>query len=176
VEGCDRCGLHRKRTKLVFGTGNPGADLMFIGEGPGGEEDRIGEPFVGRAGRLLDKILEAAGIDRREVYITNVVKCRPPGNRDPEPEEIATCLPILRRQIEIIDPRIICTLGRHAAQTLLGKADSIGRMRGRWYDWEGRRLICTYHPSACLRNTDYKRPVWEDFKLLRDAYQTLGPS
>jgi len=175
VDGCDRCGLHQKRTKLVFGAGNPGAELMFVGEGPGGDEDRIGEPFVGRAGQLLDKILGAAGIDRAEVYITNIVKCRPPGNRDPEPEEIATCLPVLRRQIEIIDPKIICALGRHASQTLLGRIDSIGRMRGRWYDWEGRKLICTYHPSACLRNADYKRPVWEDFKLLREAYRAFRP-
>jgi len=173
---CNRCDLHERRKKLVFGCGNPKADLMFIGEAPGADEDRIGDPFVGRAGQLLDRIFAAAGIAREEVYITNVIKCRPPGNRDPEAEEIVSCLPYLRRQIETIDPKIICALGRFASQTLLGRPESIGRLRGVWYDWEGRRLICTYHPSACLHNTQYKRPVWDDFQTLRDAYRALGPS
>ena len=173
---CDRCELHEKRNKLVFGCGDPEADLMFIGEAPGADEDRIGDPFVGAAGKLLDKIFAAAGISREEVYITNIVKCRPPRNRDPEAEEIVSCRPFLRRQIEAVDPKIVCALGRFASQTLLGRPDSIGRLRGVWYDWEGRRLICTYHPSACLHDKKYKRPVWEDFQALRDAYRALGPS
>jgi DNA polymerase len=175
IAGCTLCALHERRTKLVFGVGDPEADLMFVGEAPGAEEDVVGDPFVGAAGRLLDKIFAAAGIAREEVFITNVVKCRPPGNRDPEIEEIVTCLPVLRRQIEIVDPKILCALGRHAAQTLLGRPDPIGRLRGVWHEWEGRKLICTYHPSACLRNPDYKRPVWEDFQMLRDAYRAIRP-
>ncbi|RPJ47012.1 MAG: uracil-DNA glycosylase [Candidatus Latescibacterota bacterium] len=175
IDGCTRCALHERRKKLVFGVGDPRADLLFVGEGPGADEDSVGDPFVGAAGRLLDRIFAAAGIAREEVYITNVVKCRPPGNRDPELDEIATCFPVLRRQIEIIDPKIVCALGRHAAQTLLGRPEPIGRLRGVWHDWEGRRLICTYHPSACLRNADYKRPVWDDFQMLRDAYRAIRP-
>jgi DNA polymerase len=175
LEGCARCALHERRTKLVFGVGDPSADLMFVGEGPGADEDAAGDPFVGKAGKLLDKILAAAGIVREEVYITNVVKCRPPGNRDPEIEEIVTCLPFLRKQIELVNPKILCALGRHAAQTLLGRPDPIGRLRGVWYEWEGRRLICTYHPSACLRDPSYKRPVWDDFQSLRDAYRAVRP-
>jgi DNA polymerase len=175
VDGCARCPLHARRKTIVFGIGDPNADLMFVGEGPGADEDDAGEPFVGPAGKLLDRIFEAAGIARGEVYIANVVKCRPPQNRDPEPDEIAACLPFLRKQIEIVNPKIICALGKHAAQTLLERADPIGRLRGVWYDWEGRRLICTYHPSACLHNASYKRPVWEDFQILRDAYRAIRP-
>ena len=173
---CERCPLHEKRNHLVFGGGDPGADILFVGEAPGGDEDRIGRPFVGRSGQLLDKILAAAGIGRDEVYITNVVKCRPPGNRDPEAEEIVTCLPFLKRQIAVIRPSLICCLGRFASQTLLERHDPLGRLRGRWHEWEGVRLICTYHPSACLRNPQYKRPVWEDFQMLRDAYREIRPA
>ncbi len=173
VGDCRLCGLHEKRSKLVFGVGNENADLMFIGEGPGADEDRIGEPFVGKAGQLLDKILIAAGIKREDVYITNIVKCRPPGNRDPQPDEVATCNPVLKRQIELVKPRIICALGRFASQTLLKSNDGIGRLRGRWYDHGDIKLICTYHPSACLRNESYKRPVWNDFKMLRDEYRKI---
>lgn len=176
IGDCTACGLSEKRNKLVFGSGDPAADLMFVGEAPGADEDRIGDPFVGAAGRLLDKILAAAGISRDEVFITNVVKCRPPRNRDPGVEEIVTCLPNLRRQIEIIDPKIICALGRFAAQTLLGRPSPIGRLRGAWHEFEGRRLLCTYHPSACLHNTTYKRPVWDDFQILRDAYRAIRPA
>lgn len=176
IGDCTLCALSGMRNRLVFGVGDPGADLLFIGEGPGADEDRIGEPFVGRAGQLLDRILAAAGITRGEVYITNVVKCRPPGNRDPEADEIVSCLPFLRRQIEIIDPKIICALGRFASQTLLGRPESIGRLRGVWHEFEGRKLICTYHPSACLRNATYKRPVWEDFQSLRDEYRKIRPA
>ncbi|MFH1681597.1 MAG: uracil-DNA glycosylase [Candidatus Eisenbacteria bacterium] len=175
IDGCELCGLHENRGKLVFGSGDPSADLMFVGEGPGADEDAAGVPFVGAAGRLLDKILAAAGIARDEVYITNVVKCRPPRNRDPEIDEILTCSPVLRRQIEIVNPKVLCALGRHAAQTLLGRPEPIGRLRGVWHDWEGRRLICTYHPSACLHNSSFKRPVWEDFQALRDAYRGIRP-
>ncbi len=170
---CTRCGLHGQRTNLVFGVGNPNAKLMFIGEAPGADEDRIGEPFVGRAGQLLDKIFAAADIRREDVYITNIVKCRPPGNRDPQPDEVTTCNPFLLQQIDAIQPQLICALGRFAAQTLLDKTEGIGRLRGRWFDWHGKRLICTYHPSACLRNESYKRPVWNDFQMLRDAYKEL---
>ncbi|MFH1279556.1 MAG: uracil-DNA glycosylase [Candidatus Eisenbacteria bacterium] len=176
VGDCALCALSAGRNHLVFGVGDPDADLLFIGEGPGADEDRLGEPFVGRAGQLLDRILDAAGITRNEVYITNVVKCRPPGNRDPEADEIVSCLPFLRRQIEIIDPKIICALGRFASQTLLGRPESIGRLRGVWHEYEGRKLICTYHPSACLRNATYKRPVWEDFQALRDEYRKIRPA
>jgi len=174
IGDCDRCGLHGRRKKLVFGCGDENADIMFIGEAPGADEDRIGDPFVGRAGRLLDKILDAAGFARSDVYITNVVKCRPPGNRNPEPEEIVTCLPFLRRQIEIVNPRFLCALGRFAAQTLLGRHEAIGRLRGVWHEYGERKVICTYHPSACLRNAAYKRPVWEDFQMLRDAWRAGG--
>lgn len=170
---CTRCGLHGQRTNLVFGVGNPNAKLMFIGEAPGADEDRNGEPFVGRAGQLLDKIFAASDIRREDVYITNIVKCRPPGNRDPQPDEVATCNPFLLQQIDAIQPQLICALGRFAAQTLLDKTEGIGRLRGRWFDWHGKRLICTYHPSACLRNESYKRPVWNDFQMLRGAYKAL---
>lgn len=173
---CARCPLHEKRNHLVFGDGAPQAGILFVGEAPGADEDRIGRPFVGRSGQLLDKILAAAGIARDEVYITNVVKCRPPGNRDPEAEEIVSCLPFLRRQIASIRPGLVCCLGRFASQTLLGSAEALGRLRGRWHDWEGMRVICTYHPSACLRNPQYKRPVWDDFQMLRDAYREIRPA
>lgn len=170
---CDRCGLHERRNNLVFGEGDPDADILFVGEAPGADEDRIGRPFVGRSGQLLDKILAAVDLNREEVYIANVIKCRPPGNRDPEAEEIVSCIPFLRQQIESIGPKIICALGRFAAQTLLDSKAPLGRLRGRWHDWNGIRMICTYHPSACLRNQQYKRPVWEDFQMLRDEYQKI---
>ncbi len=177
LAGCERCALRERRRSIVFGVGNGEADVMFVGEAPGADEDRRGEPFVGKAGRLLDKILAAAGFSRSEVYITNIVKCRPPGNRDPRPDEVFACNPFLLRQIEIVRPKIICALGRFAAQTLLKTHDGIGRVRGRWYDWnEDVKLICTYHPSACLRNVDYKKPVWNDFRMLRDEYRKIRPA
>ena len=172
---CRECVLSEKRKQIVFGVGNESADLMFVGEAPGADKDRLGEPFVGNAGKLLDKILAAAGLDRKSVYITNIVKCRPPENRDPRPDEVLGCNAYLLRQIDVIKPKIICALGRFAAQTLLKKQDGIGKLRGRWYDWNGIKLICTYHPSACLHNTDYKRPVWDDFQMLRDAYREIHP-
>ena len=173
---CTRCSLSKTRTRVVFGEGNPDSDLMFIGEAPGRDEDLQGRPFVGRAGQLLTKILAAIDFSREDVFIGNVLKCRPPGNRDPSPEESVTCMMFLDKQIEIIRPKIICALGRIAASLLLGTGTSLGAMRGKMHDWgpEGRiKLIATYHPAACLRNPQYKRPVWEDMQRLRDAYRAM---
>jgi DNA polymerase len=163
---CRRCKLCRSRTNIVFGTGNPQARLMFIGEGPGQEEDRAGEPFVGAAGQLLNRIIDAIKLRRSDVYIANVVKCRPPGNRLPEREEIATCSPFLRRQINAIRPWFICTLGGCAAQTLLNTSEPVSRLRGRFRDYQGIRVLPTFHPAYLLRNPEKKREVWEDMKLL----------
>jgi len=163
---CRRCKLCRSRTRIVFGAGNPQARLMFIGEGPGHEEDRAGEPFVGAAGQLLNRIIEAIQLNRQDVYIANVVKCRPPGNRLPEPEEIATCFPFLQRQIAAIRPRFICTLGSCAAQALLNTQEAVSRLRGRFFDHAGMRVLPTFHPAYLLRNPEKKREVWEDMKLL----------
>jgi len=167
---CTRCGLGETRQQFVFGTGNPEAGIMFIGEAPGADEDRQGEPFVGAAGQLLTKIIEAMGMSRAEVFICNLLKCRPPNNRDPQPGEVAECEPYLKRQIEIVRPKIICTLGKVAAQVLLKSTETIGRMRGRLHEYEGIPVICTYHPAALLRNASWKRPTWEDMKWLRREY------
>ena len=169
---CTRCPLHAGRTKLVFGEGNPRARLVFVGEGPGRDEDLSGRPFVGAAGRLLDKITAAIGLGREEVYICNVVKCRPPDNRDPAPDEAATCGPFMRRQLGIIRPAVVVALGRPAAGFLLGTDAPIGQLRGRFHDLDGIRLMPTYHPAYLLRNAAGKRPVWEDMKQVRDL---LGP-
>jgi DNA polymerase len=163
---CTRCKLHGGRTTLVFGVGNPAAELMFVGEGPGAEEDRRGEPFVGRAGELLDKMIEAMGFRREEVYIANVVKCRPPDNRDPEPDEIDACEPFLKAQIAAIRPRVIVALGRFAVQTLLRDTTPISRLRGAWRAYEGVRLMPTFHPAYLLRNPAEKRKAWEDLQLV----------
>jgi DNA polymerase len=169
---CQRCKLHRLgRSKVVFGVGSPTARLMFVGEGPGEEEDRQGEPFVGRAGQLLTKIIEAIGLTREQVYIANVVKCRPPGNRNPEPDEVATCEPFLFRQIDAIKPRVIVPLGKFAAQSLLRTGDPITRVRGRLFDCRGAVLIPTFHPAYLLRNPSAKREVWEDMKQVRAILQ-----
>jgi DNA polymerase len=170
IGDCQRCKLCRSRTNIVFGTGDPQARLMFIGEGPGLEEDRAGEPFVGAAGQLLNRIIEAIALRRQDVYIANVVKCRPPGNRLPEPDEIAACSPFLRRQIAAIRPLFICTLGSCAAQTLLNTSQAVSRLRGRFFDFEGIRLLPTFHPAYLLRNPEKKREVWEDMKLLMKAF------
>jgi DNA polymerase len=170
IGDCQRCKLCRSRTNIVFGTGDPQARLMFIGEGPGQEEDRAGEPFVGAAGQLLNRIIEAIALRRQDVYIANVVKCRPPGNRLPEPDEIAACSPFLRRQIAAIRPLFICTLGSCAAQTLLNTSQAVSRLRGRFFDFEGIRLLPTFHPAYLLRNPEKKREVWEDMKLLMKAF------
>lgn len=169
---CRRCKLHALgRTQVVFGVGNPSARLMFVGEAPGEDEDRLGEPFVGRAGQLLTRIIEAIGLTREEVYIANVIKCRPPGNRNPEPDEVATCEPFLFRQIDVIRPRVIVALGKFAAQSLLGTADPISRVRGRAFSFRGATLIPTFHPAYLLRNPGAKREVWEDMKKVRDLLQ-----
>lgn len=162
--GCERCELHQGRGTVVFGTGSEEADLMFVGEAPGAEEDRQGVPFVGRAGQLLTRIIEAMELKREDVYIANVIKCRPPGNRNPQPIEIESCEPFLLKQIELIKPKVICALGTFAAQTLLDTKQSISSLRGRFHDYHGCKLMATYHPAYLLRNPDGKRDVWEDMQ------------
>jgi len=165
---CQRCKLHTLgRRQVVFGVGNPDADLMFVGEGPGGDEDIQGEPFVGRAGQLLTKIIEAIGMKRSDVYIANVIKCRPPGNRNPEPDEVERCEPFLFRQIDTVKPKVIVALGKFAAQSLLKASDPITRLRGREYRFRSATLIPTFHPAYLLRNPSSKREVWEDMKKVR---------
>jgi uracil-DNA glycosylase family 4 len=161
---CTRCKLHRQRNKIVFGAGNPHAELVFVGEGPGHDEDVQGLPFVGRAGRLLTQMIEAMGLSRDDVYIANVVKCRPPENRAPEKDEIATCLPFLLRQLAAIEPKVIVCLGSVATQALLGTNKSISHFRGQWLDFRGARLMATYHPAYLLRNPNAKPEVWGDLK------------
>jgi uracil-DNA glycosylase family 4 len=164
IGDCTRCKLHKARTKIVFGTGNPNADLMFVGEGPGRDEDLSGEPFVGRAGKLLTDMIKAMGLQREDVYIANVVKCRPPENRLPEKDEITTCSPFLMRQIDAIKPKVICTLGSCSAQTLLQTAQGISKLRGEWFDFRGVKLMPTYHPAYLLRNPAAKPEVWKDLQ------------
>lgn len=161
---CQRCGLGASRKKLVYGVGNPNARLVLVGEAPGREEDRKGEPFVGEAGQLLDRILLAMGMQRADVYICNVLKCRPPDNRDPRPEEVATCEKFLVRQIAAIKPQVIVGLGRFAVQSLLQSKVPISRIRGEWQSYQGIPLMPTYHPAYLLRNPEGKRDVWEDMK------------
>jgi len=168
VAACTRCTLHRERRQTVSGEGVIDPLVMVIGEGPGGEEDRIGRPFVGRAGQYLDRWLAAIGLDRKtNCFIGNIVKCRPPGNRDPLPKEAAACLPYLKQQIDILKPRAILTLGRIATQILCGRSEGIGRLRGKDLDYQGIPVVATYHPSAVLRNTDLRSPVWDDLRRLR---------
>ncbi len=161
-------------TNLVFGVGNPNADLLIIGEAPGEQEDKQGEPFVGRAGQLLNKILEAIGFTRDDVYIANILKHRPPNNRDPLPEERERSLPVLIKQIAIINPKIILCLGRISAQTLLGSTDAMKDMRGKFHPWHGYELTVTYHPAALLRNPNWKHDTWADVKMVRARYNELG--
>lgn len=163
---CKRCRLSKDRYRIVFGTGNPDARLMFVGEGPGSEEDQQGKPFVGAAGHLLTKIIAAIKHTRDDVYICNIIKCRPPGNRNPEPDEIETCLPFLRRQVQAVQPEFIVALGAVAAQTLLDKNLPISRLRGRFHEYLGIKVMPTYHPAFLLRNAERKRDVWEDMKKL----------
>jgi uracil-DNA glycosylase family 4 len=167
---CQKCALGKTRNKFVFGVGNPDADIVFVGEAPGADEDRQGEPFVGRAGKLLDKILDAIGFDRSQVYIANILKCRPPNNRDPQPAEMDECIPYLEKQIRMIRPQFICCLGRIAAQRLLETKTPLGKLRGEWFERYGARVMVTYHPAALLRFADYKRDTWEDVQRLREAY------
>lgn len=170
---CNRCTLREGCQQVVFGGGHPRARLMLVGEGPGADEDRLGIPFVGAAGKLLSRILEAAGLNREELYITNVVKCRPPRNRLPDAAEVAACLPHLKEQIHLIDPPLVICLGALATRTLIDSKNTLTRLRGRWYEIEGRRYMPTFHPAALLRDSSKKRPVWEDFKEIALSYQQL---
>jgi DNA polymerase len=166
---CVACRLHETRTKVVFGVGNVNARLMFIGEGPGRDEDLKGEPFVGRAGQLLTKIIKAMGYEREDVYIANAVKCRPPQNRDPQADEVAACRHFLMRQVALIDPEIIVLLGRSAIGTVLDLHSPLSRLRGSFREWNGTKVMCTYHPAYLLRNPSAKSMVWDDMKMVRAA-------
>ena len=170
IEKCTRCRLSKERNKFVFGEGNPSADIMFIGEAPGRDEDIQGIPFVGKAGQLLDKILSAIQLNREEVYIANIVKCRPPQNRTPSTDEIDTCFPYIEEQIKMIQPKIICLLGAVAARRILNQNASISSLRGRIHQYGQIETIVTYHPAALLRNEQLKRPTWDDMKILRKLY------
>jgi len=170
---CHRCKLAAGRRNIVFGSGNPHAELMFVGEAPGADEDEQGLPFVGRAGQLLTKIIEAIGMRREDVYICNILKCRPPGNRNPESDEIASCEPFLLRQIAAVRPKVICALGTFGAQTLLRTKEPISRLRGQFIEYRGTRLMATFHPAYLLRNPGEKRKVWEDVQKIRDYLRSL---
>ena len=171
---CQRCKLAGKRTNIVYGVGNPDAPLVFVGEAPGADEDRTGEPFVGAAGQLLTKMIEAMGLGREDVYICNILKCRPPGNRNPEPDEIAECEPFLKKQLAAIRPRMIVTLGKFAAQCLLRSDAPISRLRGTWKAYEGIPLMPTYHPAFLLRTPSAKREVWADLQEVMRELDRLG--
>jgi uracil-DNA glycosylase family 4 len=171
---CQRCKLAPKRTQLVWGVGNPEAALVFVGEAPGADEDRTGEPFVGAAGQLLTKMIEAMGLSRQDVYICNILKCRPPGNRNPEPDEILQCEPFLKQQLAAIRPRMIVALGKFAAQCLLRSDAPISRLRGSWREYEGIPLMPTYHPAFLLRTPSAKRDVWNDLQQVMSRFDELG--
>ncbi|MCX6828108.1 MAG: uracil-DNA glycosylase [candidate division Zixibacteria bacterium] len=173
INSCRKCPLGETRTKFVYGVGNPQAGVLFIGEAPGRDEDLQGEPFVGRAGQLLDKILASIKFSRQDVYIANMLKCRPPNNRDPQPDEMAICLPYLMEQVRLIKPNIICALGRISAQALLQTTTPIGKLRKIWHEFDGIPLIVTYHPAALLRFESYKKDVWDDVRMLRAKYDEL---
>jgi DNA polymerase len=172
---CRRCKLHGGRTTLVFGVGDPRAELMFVGEGPGADEDQQGEPFVGKAGQLLTRMIEAMGYRREQVYIANVVKCRPPGNRNPEPDEIEACEPFLRRQLEAVKPTVIVALGKFAAHTLLRSTVPITRLRGQWSEYAGVKVMPTFHPAYLLRSPHEKGKAWDDLKLVMAALGKMPP-
>jgi uracil-DNA glycosylase len=167
IGDCQRCKLASTRTNIVFGSGNPNAELVFVGEAPGFDEDQQGLPFVGRAGQLLTKIIESINLKRDDVYICNVLKCRPPENRNPEPDEVSVCNPFLKKQLAVIRPKIVCCLGTFAAQTVLQTASSISKLRGKFFDMDGVRVIATFHPAYLLRSPEKKREVWEDMKQIR---------
>jgi DNA polymerase len=173
IKECQKCPLGKTRNKFVYGVGNPKAHAMLIGEAPGADEDAQGEPFVGRAGKLLNDILKAISLERNEVYIANILKCRPPGNRDPQPFEMETCIPYLHKQIELINPKIILCLGRVAANGLLNKKLSLGDLRNNIYDFNGIKVMATYHPAALLRNPGWKRGCWEDVQKFKKLYDEL---
>ncbi len=174
VSRCTGCRLHETRTQTVFGVGNPDADWMFIGEAPGAEEDRRGEPFVGRSGQLLDQMLAAIGQSRETVFIANIIKCRPPNNRDPKPDEAAACRGYLKRQIEIVNPKIIIAVGKISAQNLLGTDSPVGRLRGKRHSFGNVPLVVTYHPAYLLRSPSQKRKSWDDFRLARSIVRELS--
>lgn len=174
VAACRACALHESRTNTVFGAGNAGASLVFVGEAPGADEDLQGQPFVGKSGQLLGKIIEAIGFSRDDVFICNILKCRPPQNRDPQRDEVASCENYLKRQLAVIRPRVICCLGRVAAQTLLGTEAPLGKLRQTVHFYEGIPVMATYHPAALLRNPDFKRPTWEDVRKLRALHDALA--
>ena len=171
---CQKCSLGKTRTKFVYGIGNPNAKIMFVGEAPGKDEDLQGVPFIGRAGKLLDKIIAAIGFTREDIYIANILKCRPPGNRDPQPDEMHLCMPYLKEQIRLIKPQFICALGRIAVQGLLETTAPLGSLRKRWHRFEGIPLLPTYHPAALLRFPKYKRDTWEDMQVLMAEYEKLN--
>lgn len=168
---CKRCKLHGERHHIVFGEGNPLADLVFVGEAPGRDEDQKGRPFVDRAGQLLSDIIKAMGLERKDVYICNILKCRPPKNRNPEPDEIATCEPFLIKQLEAIQPSVICAMGKFAAQTLLKTETAISLLRGRFHSYHGIKLMPTYHPAYLLRNPGAKKQVWQDVQMIMEDLQ-----
>lgn len=175
VANCAACGLHKTRTQTVFGVGDENADWLFVGEAPGADEDEQGEPFVGQAGKLLDNMLKSIGLQRNQnVYIANVLKCRPPGNRNPHPEEVAKCMPYLERQIALIRPKLIVALGKFAAQTLLGQEVTVSSLRGKIHTYQGVPLIVTYHPAYLLRTLQDKAKAWEDLCLARETMQGLN--
>lgn len=175
LQGCQRCGLYERRTRVVFGAGDPHAILMLIGEAPGEHEDREGQPFIGAAGEMLTKILRAIRLSRDEVYLTSAVKCRPPENREPSAEELAACEPFLRQQITLIRPKIICTLGQIATHTLLKTTERISEARGKWHEYNGIKVMPTFHPAYLLRNEQGKRPVWEDMQQIQREYEQYAP-
>jgi DNA polymerase len=176
ADSCKRCGLHATRTRPVFADGSPRARVMCVGEAPGQKEDETGLPFVGRAGQLLDRLLASVGLGRSEVFICNVLKCRPPGNRNPAPEEIESCSPFLRRQLSLVNPELVIAFGTFAARTLLNANESLGRMRRRVHRYEGRPLVVTYHPAALLRNPGWIRPTWEDLQRVRELLDGDSPT
>ncbi len=174
IGDCKRCGLNKKRKNIVFGSGNEKAEIVFVGEAPGGDEDIQGKPFVGKAGQLLTKIIEAMGLKREDVYIANIIKCRPPNNRNPLEDEISACEPFLKEQLRIINPRIICALGTFAAQTLLKTKEKITSLRGKFYTYEGIKLMPTFHPAYLLRNPNDKKYTWEDVQKIMAEYKRLS--
>jgi DNA polymerase len=174
ISDCGKCrNLSETRTQIVFGYGNPDADIVVVGEAPGSEEDKTGSPFVGRAGKLLTDILRAINLEREDIYICNILKCRPPENRNPEPEEIANCEPYLFKQLELIKPVLILAVGTFAAQTLLKSKEPLGKLRGKFHLYKGIKMMVTYHPAALLRNPNWKKPTWEDVQLFRKEYDSI---
>lgn len=173
INTCMKCGLGKLRNNFVFGVGNPNADVVVIGEAPGADEDAQGEPFVGRAGQLLNKILEATGFKREDVFILNILKCRPPGNRNPEPDEAELCRPYLDKQLKLINPKLLLLLGKVASETLLKTKEPLNKLRGKVHDYKGWKLMITFHPAALLRNPNWKRPTWEDMQQFKALYEEM---